>query len=556
MKRFLTKKFAIEAAIWIAVVVVIFVVIGAVRGPDETETEEPKVAGVSVLLLASSDEVLVPINLSGQIKAKQSTVIRSLVQGTVQSILPVGTQAQAGVPLFRLTNSGIETNYFVALSSFADAQSSASQTALSANSALNQVVLSVAQAEINLELAKQSLVDAEATNELSRIKSEDSVRVAYDSAYSTIESVIRVLGGPNLDGFEFEDVLSNDIEILGDIRNFFDASVIAFESLPREQGSDLLASITELEQTLSVVKDLTSSTWTFLRLGVPGNGYTEAGLSANVTLVSGFITQLNAVDTQVKTFKNALNSTITQNAVTLSNLEKSLQLAEVSFENAQSSLAAQKSNTQLSELGASSQLNAARAQLAAAQFQFENLSLAAPFSGTVISHKTTFGTQLSPGNEIMEIGNLNIVEIRVEVSSSAADAVALGQIVKINGQPVGRISEIEAAADLATGKIGLKIEADNGSNQFVPGSIAEVEFELIYQSSGIFVIPLNSVKVGQTSNTVLVVEGQEAQEKEVILGQVFGDLVEITNGLSEGDMVIVKNGSLLKAGDQIQIEAE
>ena len=556
MKRFLTKKFAIEAGIWIVVAIVIFSVIGAVRSPKETIVPEERVAGVKVYSVSQQNQIEVPISLRGQIKAKQSTIIRSLVQGTLQALVPVRTNINTGSQLFRMTNSSIESNYFAALSSFGNTQSSVLQTSLSSNSALNQAELLVSQAEINKQLAEQSFTDAQVRTEISKRQAEDSVIVAYDSGYRNIESVIRFLGGPNLDRFVFEDVLSNDIKILGQIRNLFDASVIGFKGLQLVPDNDLIASIAQLEDTLSRIKNLSSSTWTFLRLGVPGNGYTQALLDGSVAQVGGFIDQLNAIDTQVKAAKNGLQSTIEQNEATLGNLEKSLELAEVGLKNAQTSLEIQQSNTELSQLGASSQLNGARAQLAQAEFQFNNLSLPAPFSGTVIAHKTTIGSQLSPGQEILEIGNLNIIEIDLEVSSFAATAVVLGQPVIINGEPTGRIIEIEAAADLATGKVGIKIEADNADGRFTPGSIADVEFNLVYNSPGAFVVPLKSVKVGQASNTVLVTVGGLVIEKKVQLGQIFGDLVEIVDGLEQGELVIIENGSLLEEGDKVEIEEE
>lgn len=543
----------IEAAIYIIIAIVVFSIAKEVSGPKEISEPQERVAGVSVELISRKDEVTVPIKLSGQIKAKQSTTIRSLVQGTVQFLAPVRLSVFKGQQLFRLNNSSVETNYLTALSGVADAQARFSQTKLASGTALNQVELAVKQAEIALEQARQQLSDAKIQNELAQKQAEDTARVAYDSGYRVVESVIRFLGGPNLDKYIYEDVLSNDVKILGDIRNYFDASVIHFQNLSREPQTDLFVSLGELETVLTSVKNLTSSTWTFLRLAVPGGGYTEISLNTAVSRVGGFIDQLNAIDSQIKSSKNALNSVLEQSQVKISNIERTIELQELSLENTRNSLTAQSTNAELSQLGVSAQLNSANAQLAAASFQYENLALPAPFAGTVISHKTSVGTQVSPGQEIMEIGNLKLIEIRVEVSGSVSDAVVLGQEVLIDGNPVGRIAEIEAAADLATGKVGVKIEADNSQGQFVPGSIAEVEFELVYRLSRSILIPLKDVKVGQNSKKVLVFVDGEVTEREVGLGSIYGDLVEVTEGLGEGDLLIVSNGSFLKQGDKVEV---
>ncbi|PIR97316.1 MAG: hypothetical protein COT91_02020 [Candidatus Doudnabacteria bacterium CG10_big_fil_rev_8_21_14_0_10_41_10] len=554
MKRFLKKKVLIEAAIYVILAIVVFSIASAIRnGGDEPEPKE-KVAGVSIETISIQRGVTVPIKLSGQVKAKQSTSIRALAQGTVQQIAPVGSTVSLGQQLFRLTNSSIETNYLTALSSLSNAQASFSQTKLASDTSLNQVELSVKQAEVALEQARAQLKDAEVTNNISKRQAEDSARVAYDSGYRTIETVIRFLGGPNLNDYIYEDILSNDVNILGDIRNLFSASVNSFNLLSRQPNGDLLKAINNLETTLISVKDLTRSTWTFLRLAVPGPGYSEASLNTAVLSVGGYIDQLNGTDTQVKLAKNSLNATQEQAVVTIANLERQIELSEISLANTKNALNAQSVNAQLSQLGSSSQLNGAQAQLAGARFQFENLALPSPFAGTVISHGTSVGSQVSPGQEILEIGNLDIIEIRVEVFSSALEAVVLGQTVLINGQPVGRISEIEAAADLATGKVGIKVEADNSSKQFISGSIAEVEFNLVYDTTETIFLPLKYVKVGQNNKKVLVMVDGKVSEKEVELGQLFGDLVEITEGLYEGDLVIIENGDFLKAGDKVEVK--
>ena len=543
----------IEAAVYVALIIVVFSVARTFREKETIQEPQSRVAGVSVQQVVRQNEIRVPIKLSGPVRGKQSTLIRSLVQGTVQWLAPVGSAVSKGSPLFRLSNSSIETSYFNALNSLSNAQSNLVQTQASADAARAQAELRLSQAETNYELAKQALEDAKTTAELSSKQAGDAARLAYDSAYAVTEQVLRFWGGPNLDRYVYEDVISNDITILSQIRDVFFSAKPEFLALPRAPQSDLLGQLKQLAQTFNKVKELNSMSWTFLRLAVPSKSFSQDAIDAAIAQASAFATQLTNVDSQLKSAINGLENTETQNQIKIANLQKQLEIAELQLANAKTALDSQVAASQMQKLGASTQVSTVSSQVAAARFQFENLSLPAPFAGTVIAHKVTLGSQVSPGQEMVEIGNLQIVEIGVEVGSAVAEGLVLGQSVSINGEPVGRIAEIEAAADPATGKVGVKIEADNSTGRFIPGSLADVEFELVYKVPGIIAVPLSQVRVGQNSKTILVVEAGKVVERKIRIGRVFGELVEVTEGLQEGDKIIVENGEFLKEGDKVEI---
>jgi len=79
-----------------------------------------------------------------------------------------------------------------------------------------------------------------------------------------------------------------------------------------------------------------------------------------------------------------------------------------------------------------------------------------------------------------------------------------------------------------------------------------VIFMLVFKP-GVKLVPLRIVKVGQTEQTILVVQDGLVVEKPVTLGQVFGDLVEVTSGIEPGDELIIENGSFLDTGDPVEI---
>jgi multidrug efflux pump subunit AcrA (membrane-fusion protein) len=69
-------------------------------------------------------------------------------------------------------------------------------------------------------------------------------------------------------------------------------------------------------------------------------------------------------------------------------------------------------------------------------------------------------------------------------------------------------------------------------------------------------IPQSTVLYRSDRNEVFVAgSGNRAIRRQVVLGRSSGDKIEITEGLSAGDQLIVTGGQFLKPGDNIMISA-
>jgi len=179
-----------------------------------------------------------------------------------------------------------------------------------------------------------------------------------------------------------------------------------------------------------------------------------------------------------------------------------------------------------------------------------------------------------------------MIEIELEVGTREARQLSVGSDANISlgvardrqihandindDVVVGKITEIEPAALGASGKVKIKVEADNKDYQFVPGEVAEVQIELVYVGEDLVVIPLSSVVVGQNESYVFLVEadinadgdaegdaeGLMVAKKVVETGAVYGSMVEIVSGLDVGDKVVIYGGGFLGEGDVVEIAGD
>ena len=67
------------------------------------------------------------------------------------------------------------------------------------------------------------------------------------------------------------------------------------------------------------------------------------------------------------------------------------------------------------------------------------------------------------------------------------------------------------------------------------------------------IVPRNAFVGSVSGNQVFVVENGVAKLKKVTAGRILGDVVEIVNGLSDGDTVIVTGQINLQDGNAVEI---
>jgi len=257
-------------------------------------------------------------------------------------------------------------------------------------------------------------------------------------------------------------------------------------------------------------------------------------------------TQINTHVATMLGSKNSLTNTNINNDLSINQAQSQLDLANIELANAQISL----TNAQNSAL---LEKTITQNQADNAAYHFGNLALASPFSGTILSTKAEAGQQVSVGQELLELGNIAIVEIEVEVDTEFGAGLKQGDKVSVNGLYEGIISEIEPTGSLASGKIGVKVQSENNEGFLTAGEIAEVEFNLIFNQPDLIIIPIKSATIEPASTYVFIVEEGKAIKRNVILGQVFGSKVSVTSGLEEGDQLIIKNGVFISEGNDVEI---
>lgn len=221
----------------------------------------------------------------------------------------------------------------------------------------------------------------------------------------------------------------------------------------------------------------------------------------------------------------------------------------------------------LGDLIAESQLQAvetqmavARAGLNQAQLHLARAQVRAPFSGQVGSVHVESGEVVGPGRPVIRLVALRKVKVRLNVADRDVVSLRKGMPVKIRLQAVserfeGKISSIAPVADLDTRSFQVEVTVDNLNRNLLPGMIARVELGRDMAQSAVL-IPQDWIVTGIEEQGVYLANGDTAQWRSVVLGDVVRNQVVVSSGLAVGDRIIIAGHRNLADGDEILISRE
>lgn len=202
----------------------------------------------------------------------------------------------------------------------------------------------------------------------------------------------------------------------------------------------------------------------------------------------------------------------------------------------------------------SAQLKSALGALRSAEANYEKTIVRTPISGVVNVLYLKQGDYVSLGEPAALIANNGSLEITTSLSEDDLKTIRVGDSVRINATATGTIVNIAPAIDPQTGKIEVRISADD-SLSLTNGSTVTVSFTRNTDAviaSGKIMVPLSALKLLPSGPIAFSVIDDTLVALPVSLGSIFGETVEILTGLTpEREIVIDARG--LNEGDHVTV---
>ena len=203
----------------------------------------------------------------------------------------------------------------------------------------------------------------------------------------------------------------------------------------------------------------------------------------------------------------------------------------------------------------------AEAQYIVAKRQYEDTKIKTPISGVVTARNVDVGSMVMGAPQATLVANVvDISKLKVKLNVAEKDVFKLkvGDPISVTTDVYpgvtfkGKIETISAKADDAhTYPVELSVINDK-NNPLKAGMFAKVKFTSIENREAV-VIPRESL-VGSVKNPqVFVVENGVAKLRNLIVGDEAGTNIQILQGLTEGETIVVSGQNNLVDGVTVEI---
>ena len=198
------------------------------------------------------------------------------------------------------------------------------------------------------------------------------------------------------------------------------------------------------------------------------------------------------------------------------------------------------------------QINVAKMNLEAAR---RATLVLAPSSGTVTEVKHKVGEVPGVGGAMFTIANLDKVILKLNVTSSEIGFFKKGAkaTIDLNGEKIqGEVTLIPLAADKTTRFFPVEVTFKNSNRKLLPGMYLTAKLDA-REVTGV-TVPSEAVVYGNGVNAVWTVDKNgDAKRKIVQLGVQTKNNIQITEGINEGDVVMVEGQNRMNDGDKVLI---
>lgn len=191
----------------------------------------------------------------------------------------------------------------------------------------------------------------------------------------------------------------------------------------------------------------------------------------------------------------------------------------------------------------------------------------APVSGVVLTRERQSEGMVQAGEPILTLGDLDSLEVEVDVLSPDAVRLRPGMAVEIErwgGETTlpGRVRRVEPSGFTRFSALGVEeqrvwvivdFDTEREHWQYLgDGYRVEARF-ILWEGRDILQIPASALfRTGETWG-VFVIENGRARHREVIPGRRSGLMAEVGAGLEQGERVVLHPGQDISAGSRVRI---
>lgn len=188
--------------------------------------------------------------------------------------------------------------------------------------------------------------------------------------------------------------------------------------------------------------------------------------------------------------------------------------------------------------------------------------IVAPFDGVITARNTDVGALVVAGGavntELFTLSDISRVRIYVNVPQNRALAVRQGERASFTvPEHPGKTwpATVQSSAQVigtGSGSMLVQLAADNSLARLIPGGFAKITFELPRDAA--LTVPAGAMIFGSAGPRVAIVDSEDrVRIRKVQVAKDHGNMVELSEGISAEDRVVVSPPDGIVDGDKVRI---
>ena len=282
---------------------------------------------------------------------------------------------------------------------------------------------------------------------------------------------------------------------------------------------------------------------------------------------------------QIRAASEALDSAKQQQQIAVNNIsvvkrqaEANITAAKARLDQANSLLKIANSNTAQNPaytenlVALSSAVSIAVAQLAQAQELLFQTEIRAPFDGTITGRKVDPGSNLTAGQEVVELqttdwlfGTTNFpIEFSKDIKVGTPATILIDGLSSEvgKGEIATSINSLNMAADQSTRQFTARVKLQNPSMSLRPGMFGTIKIASQTVMARV-AVPQESIKKSKGLTTVAVIgKDNKVSIRSVNTGATDGNYVEIIEGLMPLERIVSLSYQSMKDGQEVKIPGD
>jgi membrane fusion protein (multidrug efflux system) len=207
-----------------------------------------------------------------------------------------------------------------------------------------------------------------------------------------------------------------------------------------------------------------------------------------------------------------------------------------------------------------SAIASAEARRKAAEARLDDLIVRAPFAGRLGTRSVSLGAYVSPGTRITTLDDLGRIRLDFSVPENLVAHLKPGQGVRARsaafGERVfeGKVSLVDPRIDPVTRSVRLTAEFANPDEALRPGMFMSVSLEVAVKDNAT-VVPEEAIVSEGLRQLIYVVKDDKVERRVITIGQRQGGQIEVVEGLSPAETIVVRGVQRVRAGATVRPRA-